>query len=117
MAKKVVWTHTAWTDLEAVADFISRDSPYYAAAFVREVRDSARTLTQMAMRGRAVPEIGDVKIRELIIQNYRMIYQVERARVAILALVHGARDLRALWAKRGWGTGKRVGYRTGRRRS
>lgn len=27
------------------------------------------TLTQMAMRGRVVPEIGDVKMRELVIQN------------------------------------------------
>ena len=61
MAKKVVWTHSAWTDLEAVADFISRDSPYYAAAFVREARDAARSLSDMAMRGRVVPEIGDQK--------------------------------------------------------
>jgi plasmid stabilization system protein ParE len=101
VVKKVVWTYTAWTDLDAVAEFIARDSPYYAAAFVRDVRDSARTLAQMAARGRIVPEIGDANIRELIIQNYRMIYQVEKTRVAILAFVHGARDLQALWAKRG----------------
>jgi plasmid stabilization system protein ParE len=68
VAKKVVWTQTAWTDLETIADFISRDSPYYAAAFVREMRDSARSLSLMAMRGRVVPEIGDKQIRELIIQ-------------------------------------------------
>lgn len=100
MAKKVVWTQTAWTDLETIADFISRDSPYYAAAFVREMRDSARSLSLMAMRGRVVPEIGDKQIRELIIQSYRLIYKVERSRVALLGIIHGARDLKTLWVRR-----------------
>ena len=36
MARKVVWTESAWNDLEGVANFISRDSPYYAGALVRE---------------------------------------------------------------------------------
>ena len=44
MAKKVVWTLAAWNDLETIADFISQDSPYYAAAWVRNVRDAARSL-------------------------------------------------------------------------
>jgi toxin ParE1/3/4 len=63
MAKRVIWTLAAWNDLETVADFISRDSPYYAAAWVRSVRDAARSLNLMSMRGRVVPEIGDRQIR------------------------------------------------------
>ena len=100
MAKKVVWTLAAWNDLETVADFISQDSPYYAAAWVRNVRDAARSLTLMAMRGRVVPEIGDEQIRELIIQNYRLVYKVERSRVAVLGVIHGARDLKTLWVRK-----------------
>lgn len=42
MARKVVWTRTAWNDLELVAEFISRDSEYYATALVREARDAVR---------------------------------------------------------------------------
>ncbi len=100
MAKRVIWTLAAWNDLETVADFISRDSPYYAAAWVRNVRDAARSLNLMSMRGRVVPEIGDRQIRELIIQSYRLIYKVERSRVAVLGIIHGARDLKTLWARR-----------------
>lgn len=100
MVKKVVWTESAWIDLEAIADFIARDSPYYAASFVREVRSHARSLSRMSARGRVVPEIGDRRIRELFVQSYRLVYKADRSRVAILALVHGARDLEALWAKR-----------------
>jgi len=72
VAKKVVWTESAWIDLETVADFIVRDSPYYAAAFVREIRH-ARSLSRMSARGRVVPEIGDRQIRELFVQSYRLI--------------------------------------------
>ena len=100
MAKRVIWTLAAWNDLEAVADFISRDSPYYAAAWVRDVRDAARSLDVMSMRGRVVPEIGDRQIRELIIQSYRLVYKVERSRVAVLGIIHGARDLKTLWVRR-----------------
>jgi len=39
MVKKVEWTEIAWTDLEEKADYITRDSEYYAAAFVREVKE------------------------------------------------------------------------------
>ena len=45
MAKTVSWTDAAWADLEAVADSIARDSRYYAAAFVREVREGDRLWT------------------------------------------------------------------------
>ena len=99
MAKKIVWTESAWIDLETVADFIARDSPYYAASFVREIRNRARSLSRMSSRGRVVPEIGDRRIRELFVQAIDW-YIGKRSRVAILALVHGARDLDALWARR-----------------
>jgi toxin ParE1/3/4 len=100
VAQRVIWTETAWIDLENIADYIARDSPYYAASFVREIRDRARSLGRMAKRGHVVPEVGDKQIRELIVRSYRLIYRVEKSRVAVLAIVHGARDLKALWARR-----------------
>lgn len=100
MAKRIVWTEAAWIDLESIANFISRDSPYYAASFVHEIRDCARSLSQMSMRGHIVSEIGDRQIRQLMVQSYRLIYKVEGSRVAVLAIVHGARDLKSVWARR-----------------
>jgi len=49
VAGGVVWSEAAWNDLESAADYIARDSPRYAAAFVREVRD-ARELPQLKCR-------------------------------------------------------------------
>ena len=59
MAVKIVWTDSAWFDLENVADFIRRDSPYYPAAVVRSVKEASRSLRRFAKRGRVVPEIDD----------------------------------------------------------
>lgn len=52
MARKVIWTETTWRDLEEVADYIAKDSSHYAAAFVREARDAARTLAYLSERER-----------------------------------------------------------------
>lgn len=63
MAVKIVWTGSAWLDLENVADFIARDSPYYAAAVVRSVKEASRSLRRFAKRGRVVPEIDNPAIK------------------------------------------------------
>ncbi len=99
MARQVAWAETAWRDLERIADYIAEDSPGYAAAFVRRVRDRARSLEEMAERGRVVPELEEPTVRELIVGSYRLIYEIEAADVNVLGLIHGARDLVALWGK------------------
>ena len=97
MARRVTWTESAWADLEAAAEYIEKDSPRYAAAFVREMRDASRSLANLSERGRIVPEFDDSIIRELLVRSYRMIYRVGDDRVVVLGLIHGARDLQALW--------------------
>ena len=76
MAREVVWTEPAWDDLSAAADYIARDSEYYAASFVREVRQAAVSLAQFAERGQVVPEVGDQSYRELLVKSYRLIYRI-----------------------------------------
>ena len=99
MARKVMWTESAWQDLEEVADYIAKDSSHYAAALVHEVRDAARALSHLAERGRVVPEFNDPSIRELFVRNYRLIYQVAEQTIYVVGFIHGARDLWTLWEK------------------
>lgn len=100
MDREVKWTNAAWNDLEEVANYIAKDSPYYAATFVREVRDKARSLNRMAERCRVVPEFNAPNIRELLIKRYRLIYQITEQNVYIVGFIHGSRDLPALWGQR-----------------
>lgn len=61
--------------------------------------DAAHSLEHLAQRGRIVPEWHDMSIRELIVENYRLIYQLARTMVSVIGVVHGARDIEALWKK------------------
>lgn len=101
MARTVRWTEAAISDLAAAAEFIARDSAYYASALVREARTAALSLRYFADRGRRVPEGNDPTIRELFLKNYRLIYKITPSTVFILAFIHGARDLAGLWKHEG----------------
>ena len=55
MARKVNWAYEATADLEALAEYIARDSAFYASAFVQEIRDASCSLNEFSERGRIVP--------------------------------------------------------------
>lgn len=99
MARKVNWAYEATVDLEALAEYIARDSTFYASAFVQEIRDASRSLNEFSERGRIVPELGNPNIRELFVREYRLIYSIEESGVVILGLIHGKRDLKRLWGR------------------
>jgi plasmid stabilization system protein ParE len=80
--------------VEIAAAYIARDSGFYAAAFVGEIREAAASLANLAERGQIVPEFDDESIRELLVSSYRLVYRVSEKQVVILALVHGAQRLR-----------------------
>lgn len=101
MAWEVRWTEAAADDLDGIANYIGKDSPSYAAAFVRESVEASRSLGRLAERGRIVPEWGDKGVRELMVGNYRLINQLSGSSTFIIGLVHGGRDLKALWEREG----------------
>ena len=88
----VEWTGPAKQDLKSVYDYISRDSKFYAQKVSFEIVDKSEKLNIFPEIGRIVPEIGDPKIRELLIYSYRLIYEIFPDKIAILALIHGKRD-------------------------
>jgi len=67
---------------------------------MRDARDAARSLRQFAKRGRVVPEENDPNIRELFVQNYRLIYRIHGDAVEVIHFIHGARDLVTLLRRR-----------------
>jgi addiction module RelE/StbE family toxin len=90
---KLIWTDPSIADLRAVRDYIARDSDYYAADLVEQLVLSVEKLLRFPKLGRVVPEVQDEDIRELMHQNYRIIYRIAGERIEILTIVHGSRDL------------------------
>ncbi len=87
------WTDPALDDLEAIRDYIGRDSPYYSKRFIERIFDAAERLLDYPQMGRLVPEAGRDDVRELIFQGYRIIYRTKPNRVQVLTVIHGSRDL------------------------
>jgi len=93
MDLEVRWSPEATEDLEAIADYIARDSEYYAQAVVTELLSVSRSVGEFPIIGRMVPEIGDENIRERFVYSYRLVYRVESTRILIVAVIHGTRLL------------------------
>ena len=92
---RINWTEPALADLEAIHDFIARDSSHYATRFVRRLLEAVERLADLPMLGRIVPE-GDGRHREVFEPPYRIVYRVENDVVHVIRLIHGARDFDAL---------------------
>ena len=90
---KILWTEPAVKDIEAIRDYIARDSELYAASFIEKILFSVDTLVNLPDIGRKVPEADNPNIRELLFQKYRIVYRTLKEIVQILAVVHGSRDL------------------------
>ncbi len=81
----------AAADLEAAADYIARDSPRLAAAFVEQVIRATERLAVFPRSGRVIPEKERDEFREVIVQSDRVFYEVASDTVVIHAVHHGAR--------------------------
>jgi toxin ParE1/3/4 len=70
------------------------DLPDYAVRIVDRLTRRSIQIATFPNSGRMVPEYDRKEIREVIEGRYRIIYLVEVAQVQVLAVIHGARDLR-----------------------
>lgn len=90
--KRLVWTEPALADLESIHGYIARDSEVYADAMILDILDTAERLVDFPDSGRFVRELDDGRTREIIVGNYRVMYEVDAQVVLILTVLHGARD-------------------------
>jgi plasmid stabilization system protein ParE len=92
---KVVWTPSAREEVRAIRAYIARESVTYAAGVAKRFADTVNTLKQFPELGTVVPLFREYKyvVRERIVQNYRILYTIEKKRIVILSVVHAARNL------------------------
>ena len=90
----ISWTEPAVRDLESIKDYIARDSKYYAKKFIERIFSIVENLMILPNRGRKVPEIDNENIKEIIFNNYRIIYRIEDFHnILILGIIHAAREI------------------------
>ncbi len=91
---EVKFTLQSVSDLEDIAEYISKDSFLYASMQVQKLMKRADQLEKQPLSGRIVPELKIKSIRELIEGNYRIVYRiVSDNMVHILTFHHSKRKL------------------------
>ncbi len=102
---EIRWSLAAERDLRLIEEFIARDSPLPAVAFVNRLVSAAASLEKSPRLGRIVPEFQQADPRELIVRGYRLVYLLQESDVTILRVVHDARDLSSLANREPWDLG------------
>jgi plasmid stabilization system protein ParE len=89
---KVILTDAAEVDLEAIGDWIERDSPDRALTFVRELRRACETLADTPHGFALVPRYEHTGVRRRVHGNYLVFYRILGDVIEVLHVLHGARD-------------------------
>jgi len=87
----VVWTRRALSDLEAIGDYIARDSRRAAERWIARLIAAAERASSSPRAGRRVPELARDDLREVFVKTYRIVYLAGRDRVRILTVFEGHR--------------------------
>ncbi len=86
MARLIKWTEDAANDIVAIAEFISRDSEFYAKAVVQKIMEKINSIS-------AVPEIESPDLRERFVYSYRIIYQIADDALWLIAIFSGKQPI------------------------
>ncbi len=96
---QVKWSLQALEDISEIGMFIERNSPHFAEVIVNRLYYSVDRLTEFPRSGREVPELRVGTIRELIVEGYRIVYEIRKDWIEILAVMSGRQDLRRKLAR------------------
>jgi plasmid stabilization system protein ParE len=93
VARAVEWAGRAKSDLRLVVEYIRRNSPESARAFLTQVFQTTRSLSTFSERGRVVPDLNDPEVREVLVGRYRVFYEVHPDAVWIMRVLHTSQDV------------------------
>ena len=85
---KVQWAPLAVDRVAEIASYIAEDNPIAAEKWIRDAFARVGQLGQFPQSGRQMPETKRKDIRELIWDNYRIIYRIDTHHISILTVRH-----------------------------
>jgi addiction module RelE/StbE family toxin len=91
---QIEWTERSLEDLNEIHDYIARDSKSYANLFIKKIYNTVQKLKEFPNIGRMVPEVNIPSVREIIFQNFRIVYRIIDDLIEIITVFHGSRLLR-----------------------
>lgn len=93
---KVRFTAEAKADLQQIGDYIAKDNPRRALAFVDELEQKCLTLATSPEAFPLAPRYETHGVRRRVHGSYLIFYRVEAEQVVIVHVLHGATDYAAI---------------------
>ncbi len=91
---EIRWSDSAIKDLKNILSYTSQYSIRYSEFFLNGILEKIESLKIFPRIGRKVPESDDPNDRELIFQQYRIIYSISYENIMIEMIIHGSRLLK-----------------------
>jgi plasmid stabilization system protein ParE len=85
---KTTWSAQARRDLQAIHDFIVRDSAHYARLQLERLISRVEQTAKMPTKGHPVHEFIEVDLREVHEGGYRIIYGIRNDEFQVITIVH-----------------------------
>lgn len=92
-------TPDAASDLTEIYLFIHAESPQNASRLLDEFEDAFHLISRRRRIGHKRDDLADEALRLFPVHSFVLIYRPETSLVQIIRVLHGARDLRALFAR------------------
>ena len=90
---QIIWTEPARADLEAITDYVAIENPAAAAELGRRVLRHVEQLAAHPKSGRAPPELGRTRYRQIVEPPCRVFYRHARSHVYVLHVMRSERML------------------------
>ena len=91
---QLIWTESALSDLNDIAEYIALENPEAARALVRRVFSTVERLKQHPSSGKFPTELEGKRYREVVSPPCRIFYRYTRNEVIILYVMRSERQLR-----------------------
>lgn len=89
---EILWSPQSLRDLEAIHEYIARDSSHYADVTVARIFAGVERLMHFPESGRMVPERNEPEIREIIVGGFRVVYRFRRSKIEIATVFRASRE-------------------------
>jgi toxin ParE1/3/4 len=91
------FTPRAVLDLEEIVDFLGAENPK-AIVTVEAIEARCRALASMPDSGRAREDLAP-GLRSAVVEPYLIFYKTDGDQIQIIRVLHGRRDIRAIFRK------------------
>ena len=91
--REVVWALHARQALDDALTYIAQGSLQNARDVAARVIERAASLADLSERGSKVEELDDPDLRQLLVDPYRLLYEVHGQQVQVVGFLHQRQDV------------------------